>query len=228
MNDPYATTAAKPDSATTARTSPRDHDRWSGWWDRSNRLQTGDVMFLYSLGTHPGGAYHGLGFEGLFSDRAGLKLTVHADYFDRSHSDRDLSSTQLGFFTRHRDAGSDAPRLERAFQHKEELSVTIHARSHGSIDLYTAFGFSHVGYDLRSGDLNERGGSAYLRAGIGLNWFFRRFFIGADLGWYPLEIFRYAIERTGPRNTDEVRWKDVSSPYDAGRLTFAGHTGLSF
>lgn len=211
------------------------HESWNEWWDRAPAIADGDVLVFYTLGGYGGGLYQGVGFEGLFADWGGLRLAGYADYYEPydgelgEHHDLFKTADDFDFFLGGR---SVAPRsiavgdIRRAFLHMEELSMTVHLGSRHAFDIYPSLGISHFGYYVRS-DQTERGGAGYVHAGLGFNWIYKRFFAGLDLGWYPIEMFRYSVERTARGGELELVSRNVGDPFDARRFTISGHAGLS-
>jgi hypothetical protein len=216
---------------------PMRHDKWSDWWERPSYIEAGDVWVFYSVGGYAGGIYQGLGFEGLFSDWGGLRLVVHGDLFNHSdwgnaHADPiGINQSNVGFFV---NAAQPTPtatgRFGTVFGHMEELSFTLHlgSRWHG-LDLSPSIGVAHMGYSIDSSDQGlQRGGTGYLRAGAALNWFYKRFFLGVDVGWYPVQLFSYTIEQRGEQQDVGARFVNNGNGYDSHRITLSGHMGLSF
>jgi hypothetical protein len=222
---------------------PRQHT-WSDWWNRENKLESGDVLFFYQIGGYGGVFNQGLGLEGMFSDWTGLRLSVNGSFFDAHGGDRwgdgadgDLSSHGYGFFN----GGSVSTTAEvfSAFTHFEDLALTFHLGHHGShgFDLFPSIGVAHFGYDLKTDIGDIKGGAGFAKLGLGLNWFYKRFFVGVELGWYPLEIFKYGIgqSQTQPtlavqpnRNPQQVTFEDVGTAWDAHRTRFTFQLGMNF
>jgi len=76
------------------------------------------------------------------------------------------------------------------------------------------------------GGQDVHGGSAFLRAGAGVQWVYKRFFAGVDVGWYPVELYRYGVE---DRPGDEIRIVEqkIDDSVDRRRVTLSAHVGLS-
>jgi hypothetical protein len=226
-------------SATLSRPTPgiagQKGHTWSDWWNRENHLETGDVLFFWQAGAYGKVFNQGLGIEGLFSDWTGLRLTVNGSFVDRAHGgfDRDgdwnspdESGRAFGFFNGASASSNNG--VLSAFTHLEDLSMTFHFghQSHG-LDLFPSFGFAHYGYNLRTDLGNEKGGAGFLKVGVGLNWFYKRFFIGGELGWYPVELFRYTLDRND-RGADQAMFHDVGHAVDSHRVRFTAHVGMNF
>lgn len=118
--------------------------------------------------------------------------------------------------------------VERAVLHQEEVAFQLHLDAGHGFELSPSVGLAHFGYWSRSreGD-TDRGGSAFLRAGLIARWFYKRFFVGVDAGWCPVELVRY--ELVPGRRDDELRAErlPVRDAFDARRVTAALQVGLS-
>jgi hypothetical protein len=212
---------------------PVHHDYWSDWWERPSMLEAGDVMVFYSVGGYGGGLYQGLGFEGLFASWGGLRLSAHGDFFnhDTQGRDWDESNSNWGFFVGGRSPTPPVSgHVSSAFVHMEDLAFALHFGSqHHGLDLSPSIGLSHFGYSIDSTDQGtQRGGAGFVRVGAALSYFYKRFFAGIDVGWYPWQIFNYTIDLRPETRDTGVAFKDFGNAYDSHRVSIAGHVGLNF
>jgi hypothetical protein len=212
------------------------HNTWKSWWEKEPGIGGGDVLFFGTSGGYGGGLYLGLGFEGMFSDWGGIRLTVNGAGFNQ-HEGRTHRGQDQVFYTNNGDwdfflgGKTVAPRpangsVGAAFMHLEDLSLTLHFGGDSGLDLYPSIGVSHFGYHLDTNEQDWTGGSVFLRAGAGLQYIYKRFFIGVDVGWYPVELGRYGVVHN-EHGDDEFHERAVDDPFDSRRVTFSGHMGLA-
>lgn len=211
------------------------HNTWKSWWEKEPGIGDGDVLFFATSGGYGGGLYLGLGFEGMFSDWGGIRLTVNGAGFNQHAGRYDRGDDQL-FFVNNGDwdfflgGKTVAPTPEKgtvgqAIMHLEDLSFTLHFGGDSGLDLYPSLGVSHFGYHLDTNGQDFSGGSVFMRAGAGLQYVYKRFFAGVDLGWYPVELARYGIVDTA--RGEQARAKRIDDPFDSRRVTFSAHLGLA-
>jgi hypothetical protein len=235
---------------------PQPSHTWNDWWNRENKLEAGDVMFFLQVGAYGGQANEGLGLEALFSDWTGIRLTVNGSFFDAGHGfdiesrpdggssggsgiggigpgnvgsgGQTIDARGYGFFNGGSHISATGT-LHSAFTHLEDLALTFHfGHSTHGFDLEPSIGLAHFGYDFKTDGGEEKGGAGFMKLAIGANWFYKRFFLGAEAGWYPLEIFKYGVQQQQFAARNDVVWEEIGQPWDWHRFRFTGHVGMNF
>lgn len=197
------------------------------WWNVPNHIERGDVLFSVGGGWSTAGGLFGLQLEGMPTRGLGVHLKFHATGFD-GESARDGGSNFLGETWGVGDI--DDKLLQGGFAHLVDVGIGWHIFRGSRFDLHPTLSISHFGYsvDLRSLP-EQRGGSAFVRFGLGLNYFWRRLFVGVDVGWYPIELVRYEV-RQSPNDPedDELRTRDIDDYFDERRIVGKAHVGIRF
>lgn len=197
------------------------------WWQRPSHVSEGDLMLSVVGGGFAGGGYGGLGIEGMASDQIGIRLMVRGAAFD-GEDVGDGSGNNWNFFEAGRWGITEditSENLIDGFAHLVDLDVTFHLFRRTRFDLYTSLGLSHFGYSLALDKYTLRGGSGFSKLGGGLNFHWRRFFAGADFGWYPYELIRYEIFRNedGDYEADTL---GIEDRYEPSRYTAVLRFGI--
>lgn len=225
--------APKDESPGPAHASPDGSHSWWRSWNKAPGVRQGDVLLSALGGRSATGGYWGAALELMIDDHFGLR---GKGFFDLVGGHRGFSHREGGGW-RFTDGGrwagltSDAfGGVDRGVVHMLEAQLSYHFRPQKRFDPYATLGASHFGWWLGRGGGDDIGGGAYLRAGAGFNWFWRSLFAGAEVGWYPVELFRYSVERgAGSSGRDAVvHISESPSAFDGKRATFSAHVGLRF
>ncbi len=199
------------------------------WWDRPSHLSKGDLSVWVSGGSFDAGGFGGLGGEAMASDTIGIRLSGWLGTFGHQAPGSGMSSNwnffEGGVWAVQRDVNPST--AKGGVAHLTELSVAVHLLPKQMFDLYTTLGLSHFGYEVDYREGTERGGAAYTRLGAGANVHFSRFFVGADFGWYPVELFRYDLNEVR-RDDYEADLASVNNRFEAKRYTLTAQVGLRF
>lgn len=202
--------------------TPRVEQKVESWWRVPSHARAGDVLVAPRVG-YP---MSGLGLEVMLSDRWALQLNVAGKRLEGAEADEDALGGLGGFGVPQLLPGTRSS----GFAHAQDLSVAFHFLPRSRWDLYASAGLGHVGYRLRAEGADPvTGGSGYGRLGAGLAYHYRRFFVGIDLGWYPLEVLRYRIDE-GERSAQAIPPGDRGEwvALDARRVMGSWRFGLRF
>ena len=212
----------------TVKERRRRRRKRRAYWRVPSHVQRGDVMLSTQGAWGSAGGFFGLKLEGMAGRVVGIQLRFQAtgydqdDYYRKDGPDNFLTNAEWGL------PELNARDVRRAFGHLTDLNFAFHFFNKSRFDLHPTLGISHFGYDvdLREGP-NLTGGSLYLKAGLGLNWHWRRLFIGVDVSWYPYEILRYALvpDEDGDREAEDV---EVDDNFDERRIVTSAHVGFRF
>lgn len=190
------------------------------FWHKPTGVRQGDFLLTWHGGFGAGGGFGGGAAEWMFGERFGLRLS---GTFDGIGPDSEFHGKVSGW-----DFTSGAWGVSRSafgvstqgFVGLVEPAVTYHFRPGERFDVYASAGVSAFAYRLDE----ARGGSALVRTGVGAQWFWRAIFVGAELGWYPIELARVTGRREG--NVEIFRVDRAEEPFDARRATFIAHVGV--
>lgn len=228
-----ANSAGQP-AAATPNTNPAPAQRVQAqparsWWDRPSHASQGDLLFWISAGSFDAGGFGGLGGEIMATDMIGIRMSGWLGGFGHQDPGSGMSSNwnffEGGTWAIQRDVNPTTAKGGMA--HLTELSVAAHLLPKQMLDVYTTLGLSHFGYEVDYRDGTERGGAAYTRVGAGANLHVSRFFGGFDFGWYPVELFRYDLQRVR-RDDYEADLVPVTNRVEARRFTLTAQVGLRF
>jgi hypothetical protein len=221
---------AAPAQVATAH-EPDGSQSWWKSWNKSPGVREGDVLFSVLGGRSSGGAFWGAALEVMLDDNFALRAKGFLDVIEggrlRGGGGGSWNFSEDGIWSGL--DGSDFTGTDHAVMHMVELQGSVHFRPKKRFDPYLTVGASHFGYWLESND-QSAGGSVYLRAGGGFNWFWKSVFAGLDLGWYPVEVLRYTahpVEGSRGRRTD-VEVVELDDRFDKRRITLSGHVGIRF
>jgi hypothetical protein len=217
--------AAAP-AAETAPAAGDSRDFWSSW-HRAPGVHQGDVLLSVMGGPSATGAFAGLGLELMVDERLALFGNL---FIDPLGAGRLKTGGWRGWdFTR---AAWARPHLLTAGQgqdglvHMLEAGAAYHFVPKKRWDPYVGLGLAHLGYYAERGGAEDIGGGLYLRAHAGLRFFWKSAFVGAEVGWYPVEIVRYAVEQG-----EEGRVAVLEEPgktFDPNRVVVAMRVGIRF
>lgn len=195
-------------------------------WRRRGGVKQGDFLLSVGSGVGPAGRAVSGAAELLLRDRVGLRLGFTTGVFGPDSLDR-----RATFAERATPWGADPVFDARGFRHAAthlvDASFVLHLRANRPFDVYATAGLSHFGYYVSRDRGSDLGGGLFLRAGAGLRWFWRSFFVGGELGWYPVEMLRYEVVQ-GPAGTAASRNFDPEWRADASRYTAAFQLGWRF
>lgn len=220
--------------------SVQTEEDWTCWgWfgkDEKEMPKQADLLLFGTAGGYASGGFLGLGAEAYATDVIGLRLVGQIGGYEPNDFGHDRKFFENGSWAHQ---GVSARDVDHGVTHLVDLALTVHMNPNSSFDPYLALGASHYGYDLRLHDGSDvLGGSVYGRLGVGLNWHIGEFFVGGDAGWYPVEMARYRVERTGSSFNDDGRRRsrdeyeafseDIEDHFDPNRFTVSGHIGWRF
>lgn len=219
--DRRASGGAEADVAAQERPGGTDEDCGDGpwFWHKPTGVHRGDVLLSWRGGFGAGGGFGGGSAEWMFHERFGLRLMGLFDGVgDRSDfhgkfSGWDFTSGAWGL------RGGDVVGSQ-GFVGLVEPNVTYHFRPGERLDVFASAGVSAFMYRLDE----ARGGSALVRTSIGLQWFWRAVFVGAEASWYPVELARVVGRREG--DVDVFHVDRPPEAFDGRRVTFVAHVGL--
>ena len=200
------------------------------WWRRTPRYaDKGDVLLSMGGAWSSAGGMFGAHFEGLPNRHLGVFVKLHVTGFEQG----DLLDED-GRFTNFLTNGNwgiqniDPADISRGFAHITDLGIAWHIFGQEQFEINPTVAISHFGYDIdmQSGD-PLRGGSVLLRVGLAANYYWRRFFVGFDVGWYPVELVRYELleDQDGEWEPNSL---DIDDRFNEGRFISSAHIGLKF
>lgn len=215
---------ARADRAAAAGTgsSPADEDCGPGprFWHKPAGVHQGDVLLSFRGGPGAGGGFGGGSAEWMVGERLGLRVMGLVDGLD---GDSDFHGKVSGWDFTHPAWGADFNTYgaqPHGFVALAEPNLTYHFRPGERLDVFASAGVSAFVYRLDA----ARGGSLLARTSIGAQWFWRALFVGAELGWYPVEIAKVEGRSENGRDVYSVRAPDEA--FDGRRATFVAHVGL--
>ncbi len=201
-------------------TLDEDCERGPWFWHKPTGVRQGDLLLSWSGGFGAGGGFGGGAAEYMIHERFGLRLMGLVDGlggksdFHGKMSGWDFTGGAWGL-------GASAFRgAPSGFVGLVEPNLTYHFRPGERLDVFASAGVSAFVYRVDE----ARGGSALLRTSIGAQWFWKALFVGAEVGWYPVEIARVVGRREGSVDIYEV--DRPAEAFDARRATLIAHVGL--
>jgi hypothetical protein len=222
-----------------------------GWWNRPSWAEQGDFLVHGVVGFNGQGPFGGFGGEFFATDVLGIR--AGAQFMRLGHDDDpgftgpNFNINRGGVWANANDV--DYPNLREGHTHLIDTALAVHVIPNSRFDLFPTVGFSYMGYGFEYDDHEEKGGAGYLRVGAGFNIVIKRFYLGLDFGWYPLELFHHGTEpravarldssllpgggdNTGNTGNDNDNADeddgDGRGRFNAKRMTLTAHVGLRF
>jgi hypothetical protein len=204
------------------------------WWDTDSFVKEGEFMISGLGGGHSAGGFAGMTGEGMATDQLGLRLSgmgtaFTGDMVGIGKLNGNFDILKGGVWANQRPVTRN--NVEEGFAFLFDGSLVLHMLPHSMIDPYVSAGLALYGYDIKFDDRTDRGGAGYTRLGAGANIHFSRFFAGIDIGWYPVELFRYTLEERDDRGRDddfEIQGAKIDDRFVAERYVASLHVGLRF
>lgn len=197
-----------------------DCERGPWFWHKPTGVRQGDLLLSWNGGFGAGGGFGGGAAEYMFGERFGLRVM---GLFDALGNKSDFHGKMSGWdFTGGAwGLGASAFRgSPSGFVGLVEPNLTYHFRPGERLDVFASAGVSAFMYRVDE----ARGGSALLRTSIGAQWFWKALFVGAEVGWYPVEIARVVGRREA--GVDIYNVDRPPEAFDARRATLVAHVGL--